>query len=192
MVDNNKELDLISEEISSCTLCPLNCTRNKTVPGVGNTNADIVFLGEAPGEEEDRSGLPFVGRAGQLLTKMIEALGLHRDDVFILNVNKCRPPGNRTPTIEEMSSCLPFLDRQIKLIKPRVIFALGKTAGVGLKLLEPTESLGSKRGIIHQWEGIPVILSYHPSYLLRSPEMKRESWKDLKMLITYITKKEGC
>jgi DNA polymerase len=157
--------------------------------GQGNVDAEVVFVGEAPGEEEDKSGLAFVGRSGQLLTKMIEALKLSRDLVWIGNINKCRPPGNRTPTPEEMATCSPFLVEQLKVIKPKVICALGKTAAVGLGLIRPTDSLGKARGKTHHWNEIPTILTYHPSYLLRSPGEKKKAWEDLQLLVPYVTRR---
>lgn len=187
--ENELQLRQIAKELAGCTRCPLSCGRNTIVMGQGNPCADIVFVGEAPGAEEDKTGLAFVGRSGQLLTKMIEAMGLTRDQVFIANVAKCRPPENRPPTQEEMKTCSPFLLAQLKVIKPKMIVALGKTATVGLGILKPTDSLSPARGKIHSWDGIPVIVTYHPSYLLRSPDEKKKAWADLQMALPYISKK---
>lgn len=190
LMTKEEQLKDITIRIAACQACGLCKDRLLTVPGQGNPNAELVFLAEAPGKEEDLSGLAMVGRCGQLLTKMIIAMGLTREEVFICNVNKCRPPNNRPPTPEEMKACLPFLTEQLNIIRPKVICALGKTAGVGLGLLKPTDSLGTKRGIIHRWNDIPVVLTYHPSYLLRDPNQKKEVWKDLQILLPYITRKE--
>lgn len=184
-----EQLDAIAAKLSGCTRCPLACKRTNIVMGQGNLDAEVVFVGEAPGEEEDKTGLAFVGRSGQLLTKMIEALGLSRDIVWIGNINKCRPPENRTPTPEEMAMCSPFLAEQLNVIKPKVICALGKTAAVGLGALQPTDSLGKARGKLYQWNSIPVVLTYHPSYLLRSPGEKVKAWEDLQLLLPYVTRK---
>lgn len=182
-------LAAIAKRLEGCTRCPLSANRTNIVMGQGNIDAEVAFVGEAPGEEEDKSGLAFVGRSGQLLTKMIEALQLTRDLVWIGNINKCRPPNNRTPTPAEMATCSPFLVEQLNVVKPKVICALGKTAAVGLGLLQATDSLGKARGKIYQWNGIPTVLTYHPSYLLRSPGEKKKAWDDLQLLIPYITRK---
>lgn len=188
--ENDLKLRQIAKELAGCTRCPLSCGRTNIVMGQGNPCADIVFVGEAPGAEEDKTGLAFVGRSGKLLTKMIEAMGLSREQVFIANVAKCRPPENRPPTQEEMKTCSPFLLAQLKVIKPKMIIALGKTATVGLGILKQTDSLSPARGKIHSWDGIPVIVTYHPSYLLRSPDEKKKAWTDLQMAMPYISKKE--
>jgi len=177
-------LAAIAEEVASCTRCGLHATRTKAVPGQGNPAAEILFVGEAPGADEDRSGLAFVGRAGQLLTKMIKAMGFEREEVFIANVLKCRPPGNRDPRPEEAAACLPFLKRQIRLIRPGVIVALG--AHAARNLLGTSESVGRMRGREHVYEGIPLVVTYHPSYLLRSPGEKRKAWDDLKRALRVI------
>lgn len=187
--ENTRKLREIAQKLAGCTRCPLSCERNNIVMGQGDACAEIVFVGEAPGAEEDKSGLAFVGRSGQLLTKMIEAMGLTRDRVFIANVAKCRPPNNRPPTSEEMATCSPFLLEQLRIINPKIIVALGKTAAVGLKLLKQTDSLSPLRGKTHQWNGIPVVVTYHPSYLLRSPNEKSKAWADLQMALPYLTKK---
>lgn len=176
--------------VRDCTRCGLHATRTKTVFGQGSSTADLVFVGEAPGFDEDRQGLAFVGKAGQLLTKMIEAMGLTRDRVFICNVLKCRPPDNRTPAPDEIASCGPYLREQIRLINPRVLVALGAPASQ--TLLGRLEPIGRLRGQFHDYfpsgrdgEGpaIPLMPTYHPAYLLRAPEEKRKSWSDLKQVM---------
>ncbi len=163
--------------ISSCRKCPLGATRTHFVFGSGNPNADLMFIGEAPGEEEDLQGQPFVGRAGQLLTKMIEAMKLRREDVYIANVLKCRPPNNRTPLPSEMEQCKPYLDRQIALIRPKIICALGRVAAQAL--LNTGEGLNRLRGKFHDYHGVKVLVTYHPAALLRNPQWKTQSWDDL-------------
>ena len=173
-------LDVIKAEIGpACTRCKL-CTlgRSQIVFGVGNPRARLMFVGEAPGEEEDKRGEPFVGRAGQLLTKIIEAIGLTRDQVYIANVIKCRPPGNRNPENDEVAACEPFLFRQIDVIQPRVIVPLGKFAAQSLlKTMEPITKL---RGRQFDYRGAVLIPTFHPAYLLRNPSSKREVWEDMK------------
>ena len=153
------------------------------MPGVGNPRPDILFIGEAPGADEDREGIPFVGRAGKLLTKMIEAMGYTRDDIFIANINKCRPPGNRTPTPDEMKTCIPFLKRQIALLQPRVIVAMGATAVSGLVDVPEEEGITKLRGNWMSFEGIDLMPTFHPAYLLRSTSAKRPVWNDLKAVL---------
>ena len=179
------ELARLREEVISCTKCSeLVRGRHSVVFGSGNPEAQLLFVGEAPGAEEDRQGLPFVGPAGQLLTKMINAIGLNREEVFIANVLKCRPPGNRTPKPAEISNCAPYLSKQISIIGPRLICALGTFAAQTiLKTMTPISFL---RGKVHQYEGIPVICTFHPSYLLRSPGEKRKAWEDLKKVRTLL------
>jgi len=160
-----------------CTKCPLAPTRTQVVFGVGDPHADLLFVGEGPGEQEDLTGEPFVGRAGRLLTSLIEGIGLTRAEVYIANVVKCRPPGNRTPTHEEAAACAPYLDRQVDLIGPKLIVALGKTAAT--RLLATEASLASLRGKVHRYRGIPVVVTYHPAYLLRSLPEKAKAWEDL-------------
>ena len=165
--------------VSACTLCELHVTRTQTVFGVGNPRARWMFIGEAPGAEEDRQGEPFVGRAGQLLTSMLNALGFRRDDVYIANVLKCRPPGNRDPKPDEARSCRGYLDRQIELVSPLLIVAVGRIAAQNL--LATDSALARLRGQVHalgerRW---PLIVTYHPAYLLRSPGEKRKAWQDL-------------
>jgi DNA polymerase len=168
----------IERDVIACRRCPLYRTRTKPVPGEGSLNARLVFIGEAPGRDEDMQGRPFVGRAGQLLTKMIEAMGLRREEVYICNVLKDRPPNNRTPEPDEMAACLPFLERQLDLIQPRVICALGSIA---LKaLLGPQMFISTARGRVHDYRGIPLVPTFHPAYLLRNPPAKKLAWADLK------------
>lgn len=172
----------IAEEVSGCKKCTLCATRTRTVPGEGNPEARIVFVGEAPGESEDLQGRPFVGRAGKLLTDIIEkGFKTARTDVFICNVLKCRPPGNRTPAPDEVAKCEPFLIRQLALIQPRVICALGGTAAQ--TLLKTAALVGRLRGSWHNYHGIPLRVTYHPAYLLRNPDSKRECWEDVKEIL---------
>jgi uracil-DNA glycosylase family 4 len=177
---NDDSLDLIRSDIGQdCRRCKL-CTmgRSQIVFGVGNPKARLMFVGEAPGEEEDKRGEPFVGRAGQLLTKIIEAIGLTREQVYIANVIKCRPPGNRNPETDEVEQCEPFLFRQIDVIKPRVIVPLGKFAAQSLlKTMDPITRL---RGRQFDYRGAALIPTFHPAYLLRNPSAKREVWEDMK------------
>lgn len=169
------------QAICNCTLCPLGQTRNKFVYGVGNPNADILFIGEAPGKDEDLQGEPFVGRAGKLLDKILAAIGLTRQDIYIANILKCRPPGNRDPQPDEMKLCMPYLKEQIRLIKPKFICALGRIAAHGL--LDTTTPLGKLRGQWHRFEGIPLIVTYHPAALLRFQQYKRPTWEDMQTLM---------
>ena len=149
--------------------------------GVGNPNADLVFFGEAPGRDEDKQGIPFVGRAGQLLTKIIEAMGLQRDDVYILNTVKCRPPDNRNPLPEEQENCKGFLNRQLALISPKYICCLGSVPSKNL--LETKETIGKLRGVLHEVNGWKVLCTYHPAYLLRNPSAKQFVWEDMQILM---------
>ena len=174
-------LEAVSQAVMECQRCPLALTRNKTVPGAGNPEAKWMFIGEAPGRDEDMRGLPFVGRAGQLLDSIFTALGLDRDQVFIANAVKCRPPGNRDPEENEVRQCKPYLQAQVAMIKPHVIVALGRiSARLLLKVPEQT-SLASLRGRVHSYDetGIPLVVTYHPAYLLRSPDQKQFAWQDL-------------
>ena len=166
----------IGPDCSRCKLCTLG--RRQIVFGVGHPKAPLMFVGEAPGEDEDKQGEPFVGRAGQLLTKIIEAIGLTRDQVYIANVIKCRPPGNRNPEPDEVAACEPFLFRQIETIKPRVIVPLGKFAAQSL--LKTTDPITRLRGREFQYRGTVLIPTFHPAYLLRNPSAKREVWEDMK------------
>jgi DNA polymerase len=173
-------LSAVRQDIGDCTRCKLHgLGRKQIVFGVGNPNADLMFVGEAPGADEDIQGIPFVGRAGQLLTKIIEAIGLTRDDVYIANVIKCRPPQNRNPEPDEVETCEPFLFRQIDIIKPKVIVGLGKFAAQTLlRTLDPISRL---RGRVYDYRGAKLIPTFHPAYLLRNPASKREVWEDMKL-----------
>jgi DNA polymerase len=175
-------LDLIRTEVQGCTCCSdLVACRSRTVFGVGDANAKLMFIGEAPGADEDRQGEPFVGRAGQLLTRIIEACMLRRDDVYIANVLKCRPPGNRTPLPNEVLNCRGYLERQIAIIRPEMICCVGVVAAQ--TILGTTAPIGRLRGKFHNYKGIPVVCTYHPAYLLRNPDAKRFVWDDMKMLM---------
>jgi DNA polymerase len=172
------EWPALKAEVASCTGCPLHAKRNKTVFGVGDENADWLFVGEGPGAEEDAQGEPFVGQAGRLLDSMLAAIKLKRGaNVYIANVVKCRPPGNRNPEQGEALACEPYLHRQIDLIKPKLIIALGKVAAANL--LASDASVASMRGKVHRYRGIPLIVTYHPAYLLRSLPEKAKAWTDL-------------
>ncbi len=165
-------------DVDACTACGLYRGRKKSVPGVGDPNADWLFVGEGPGAEEDAKGEPFVGQAGKLLDSMLAALGLARAaNVYIANVVKCRPPGNRTPEPAEAAACRPYLDRQIALLRPRVIVALGKSAAT--TLLDVDATIGSLRGRVHRYDGVPLVVTYHPAYLLRNLPDKAKAWEDL-------------
>jgi uracil-DNA glycosylase len=170
----------LRERIAGCTRCALSATRTQTVFGVGNPEADWLVVGEAPGAEEDRQGEPFVGRAGQLLNSMLRAIGLAREQVFIANVLKCRPPGNRDPSPQEVAECLPYLERQIALIKPKIMLAVGRIASQAL--LHTDVPLGRLRQQVHAFGAsrVPLVVTYHPAYLLRTPADKRKAWEDLK------------
>lgn len=172
-------LDEIAKVVASCTRCPLYASATNPVPGTGNPDADFMVVGEAPGANEDAQGVPFVGQAGQLLTKIIEAINLKREDVFIVNVLKHRPPGNRNPLPEEVTACSPYLVRQIELVKPKVILALGTFAAQ--TLLETKLGIGKLRGQIHRYYGVPLIVTYHPAALLRNPSWKRPTWEDVQL-----------
>jgi uracil-DNA glycosylase family 4 len=172
-----KTLEQLEGLINQCTACKLHEGRNKFVFGSGNPNADVMVVGEGPGAEEDKQGLPFVGRAGKLLTDILKAIKFERDDVFIANIVKCRPPDNRTPLPDEMETCLPYLKKQIEIIKPKVILCLGLTAAKGL--LKKRDSLTSMRGKVFEFENIKVMVTYHPAALLRNPNWKRPCWEDL-------------
>jgi DNA polymerase len=176
-----RTLEQVREELGDCQRCKLAGTRRNIVFGNGDPHAPLVFIGEAPGEEEDRRGLPFVGKAGQLLDKMIEAMGWTRDSVWVGNTLKCRPPGNRNPEPDETAACEPFLTLQLEAIRPRMIVTLGKPAAQ--LLLRSTAPISALRGKFHDWRGIPVMPTFHPAFLLRSPERKRDTWDDLKQVI---------
>jgi uracil-DNA glycosylase len=171
----------IREDIGDCTRCKLHKGRNKIVFGDGNPKAELVFIGEGPGADEDAQGLPFVGRAGKLLTQMIEAMGLQRRDVYICNVVKCRPPENRAPEPDEVTTCSPYLLRQIDVIKPKVIVCLGAVAAK--TLLETARGISQFRGQWLEWRGHKLMATYHPAYLLRNPNAKGEVWKDLQKVM---------
>ena len=172
-------LEVIREDIGDCTRCALHKGRNTIVFGVGNPAARLMFVGEGPGADEDAQGLPFVGRAGQLLNNMIAAMGLKREDCYIANVVKCRPPGNRTPEPDEANTCSPFLFRQIDAVRPQVIVALGATAAT--YLLGQRQPLAGLRGRVHAFRGTSLIVTYHPAFLLRDPRQKKEAWADLQI-----------
>lgn len=173
------ELQALRAEVAACRRCKLCEGRTQTVFGEGNPTPDVLFVGEAPGAQEDRTGRPFVGPAGQLLDRILSgAMGLQRGDVFIANVNKCRPPGNRNPEPDEVAACLPFLRRQVALLRPRVIVCLGRVAAHNL--LGTTEPMRALRGRDLAYEGIPVVVTWHPAFLLRDPSHKRETWDDVK------------
>lgn len=169
----------LETRVAGCLLCELHVTRNRTVFGVGDRAADWMIIGEAPGAEEDRQGEPFVGRAGLLLNEMLFAIGLGREAVYIANILKCRPPGNRDPRPDEVLCCEPYLRRQVALVNPRIILAVGRVAAQNL--LKSERKVGELRGRIHRYAdtGIPLVVTYHPAYLLRSPRDKRKAWQDL-------------
>jgi len=180
-------LDALRAEIGpQCTRCKLHTLgRTQVVFGVGNPDADLMFVGEAPGGDEDIQGIPFVGRAGQLLTKMIQAINLERDQVYIANVIKCRPPGNRNPEPDEVETCEPFLFQQIDAVRPRVIVALGSFAAKAL--LRSNDSISRLRGRVYDFRGAKLVPTFHPAFLLRSPERKRDAWEDLKRARALLT-----
>lgn len=170
-------LQEMDAQICTCMKCALGKTRTRFVFGVGNPSATLMLIGEAPGADEDAQGEPFVGRAGQLLNKILEAINFKREDVYICNILKCRPPNNRKPQTEEVEQCIPYLRKQIQLVKPKVILCLGLTAAENL--LGTTESLGRLRGRVMKYEGIPLMVTYHPAALLRNPNWKRPTWEDV-------------
>jgi DNA polymerase len=176
--------EALEAELADCKRCALCKTRQKVVFGTGNRNAELMFIGEGPGAEEDKTGLPFVGRAGQLLTKMIEAMHYKREDVFIANVVKCRPPENRDPFQNEVDACIGFLHRQIRLVKPKVIVALGTVSVIHLLKLD--SKISKLRGFFKEYEGIKVMPTYHPAYLLRNETKKRDVWEDLKKVMAVL------
>lgn len=177
--DRESALRLIREDIGDCTRCALHKCRNKIVFADGDANARLMFVGEGPGADEDAQGLPFVGRAGQLLNNMISAMGLKREEVYIANVVKCRPPQNRTPEPDEANTCSPFLFRQIDVVRPEVIVALGATAAT--YLLGQRQPLAGLRGRVHAFRSSKLIVTYHPAFLLRDPRQKKEAWADLQI-----------
>lgn len=188
-VQNEGRLHALATRMAGCEKCGLSKGRTKLVFGQGDAAAELVFVGEGPGYHEDMQGLAFVGPSGALLTKMINAMGYLREEVFICNVVKCRPPRNRNPQPDEMGTCLPFLREQLEIIRPKVICALGKTAAVGLGLIGPDSSLERNRGKLLEWEGIPTVLTYHPAYLLRTPAEKRKAWADLQLTFPHLERR---
>jgi len=184
LTPSNETFEAIHCEIGPCTRCPLHEQRTNVVHTEGNRKARLMFVGEAPGADEDAQARPFVGRAGQLLTKIIEAIGLKREEVLIGNVNRCRPPGNRAPTAEEASTCKPYLLREIAIVQPQVIVVLGNTAMKNL--LDTREGITRLRGTFQDYKGIKVMPTFHPAYLLRDPSKKRETWEDLKKVRDYL------
>lgn len=184
--DKGVALEPLEAEVAGCKLCGLCEGRTNTVFGVGDPGARLLFVGEGPGRDEDLAGEPFVGKAGQLLNDIIsKGMGLEREQVYIANIVKCRPPENRNPAVEEIAACMPYLRRQIEIIQPEVICALG---GVAAKaLLSSESSVGSLRGEFHDYDGIPVRVTYHPAYLLRSPHEKRKTWQDIKAVMARLS-----
>jgi uracil-DNA glycosylase family 4 len=172
-------LEALAEVVCSCTLCPLSTTRTRAVPGEGNHRAALMVIGEGPGETEDLTGRPFVGRAGELLDRMLLAIEIPRAEAYIANVVKCRPPRNRVPLPDERAACMPYLQRQIALVRPRVLLALGGTAAEAM--LGAKASLGALRNKVHHWNGIPLVVTYHPAALLRNPNWKRPAWDDVRI-----------
>ena len=184
LAERRRALTVLAEEVAGCDLCPeLFPTRTQTVFGVGPIDPDVAFVGEAPGADEDRTGEPFVGRAGQLLTRIINGSGFTREEVYIFNTIKCRPPGNRTPTPDECANCRPFFDRQFDLVRPKHLVALGGTAAKAL--LNTSTGITRLRGKVYDFRGVPLICTFHPSALLRddSGRMKRDVWEDMKLLL---------
>jgi DNA polymerase len=181
----------LESRVASCVLCDLHATRTNTVCGAGNRHADWMVIGEAPGADEDKQGEPFVGRAGELLTAMLQAIGLKREQVYITNILKCRPPQNRDPRPDEVQCCLPYLRRQIELVQPKVILAIGRVAAQNL--VERDEPMKAMRGQRFEYDdtGIPVVVTYHPAYLLRSPGEKRKAWQDLQFAMRLYAEQTG-
>ena len=190
--NRDEKLTTLAQEVSACTRCQeLAESRTQTVFGVGNPQARLCFLGEAPGADEDRQGEPFVGRAGKLLTDIIEkGMGLNRSDVYILNILKCRPPGNRNPLPEEAGNCRRFLDQQLAIIQPDFICCLGAVAAQNL--LDCTTPIGKLRGVLHDYLGIRVVCTYHPAYLLRNPPAKKSTWEDIQLLLDAMNIRKPC
>ena len=175
-----ESIEDLNARICTCLKCPLGHTRTKFVFGVGNPHASLMLIGEAPGADEDVQGEPFVGRAGQLLNKILEAIHFKREEVYICNILKCRPPNNRTPQPEEVEQCLPYLQKQVDLVKPSVILCLGLVAAENL--LDTRESLSRLRGHVLSYRGVPVMVTYHPAALLRNPQWKKPAWEDVQAL----------
>lgn len=180
-------MEELMAEVAGCSRCRLSQGRNKLVFGAGNPASGILFVGEGPGATEDMQGVPFVGRAGELLDRILEAIGLDRRSVYIANVVKCRPPANRVPAPDEVEACLPVLLRQIEIMKPGVIVALGASAASAL--VATGRAIGALRGVMHRFRGIPVMVTYHPAALLRSPALKRPVWEDMKRLSALLKEK---
>lgn len=174
-----ENLDEVAAAIAACRKCFLCEGRTHTVPGEGSPSAGLMFVGEGPGQVEDETGRPFVGRAGELLNQIIQSVGLKREEVFIANAVKCRPPGNRKPLPDEIAACMPYLERQIELLRPRVLVALGATAAEAL--LQVRRSLADLRGRVHSYRGIPLVVTYHPAALLRNPNWKKPTWDDIRI-----------
>ncbi|MEX0878470.1 MAG: uracil-DNA glycosylase [Thermoanaerobaculia bacterium] len=181
------DLPALARFLAGCPRCKLSMSRTNIVVGQGSPKAELMFVGEAPGRDEDEQGLAFVGRAGQLLTKIIEAIGMKREDVFIANALKCRPPNNRNPEPDEVASCRPFLEEQIRLISPKVIVTLGTFAAQAL--LETDEPIGRMRGRWREARGVKVMPTFHPAFLLRSPERKKDVWEDMKLVRDFLAEK---
>lgn len=188
-VEPEKTFETLCAQVAGCTKCSLSKTRKNVVFGDGTPSARLVFVGEAPGADEDEQGLPFVGRAGQLLTNIIKAMGLQRSEVYICNILKCRPPGNRNPLPDEIRLCEPFLKEQIRMISPQIICALGSFAA---KTLLKTETpITALRGRFHHYEGIKLMPTYHPAYLLRNPPAKKQVWEDIQLIMKELGLREG-
>ncbi|MBK9154069.1 MAG: uracil-DNA glycosylase [Chloracidobacterium sp.] len=186
--ETSETIESIRAEIGDCTRCSLHkLGRKQIVHSTGNFNADLMFVGEAPGGDEDEQGFPFVGRAGQLLTKIIEGIGLKREEVFIGNINRCRPPGNRAPEPDETAACRPFILKEIAVVKPKVIVVLGATAAHNL--LQVKTPISKLRGSFHDYFGVKVMPTFHPAYLLRDPNKKREVWEDMKKVRDFLNSK---
>lgn len=187
LADTADTIESIRAEIGDCSRCQLHALgRRQIVHSTGNFSADLMFVGEAPGADEDEQGFPFVGRAGQLLTKIIESIGMKREDVFIGNINRCRPPGNRAPEPDETAACRPFILREVAVVKPKVIVVLGATAAHNL--LQVKTPISKLRGNFHDYFGVKVMPTFHPAYLLRDPHKKREVWEDMKIVRDYLNK----
>jgi len=184
------DLESFNQQINSCQSCPLGATRTKFVFGAGNPHADLMFVGEAPGEREDLEGIPFVGRAGKLLDDILQAINLSRDEVYIANVLKCRPPKNRDPKPAEIEQCEPYLLQQIELIKPKLLVALGRISAT--TLLRTKDSLTAMRGQIFDYHGTDMLVTYHPAALLRNPNWKRPAWEDFKQIRDLYLHKKGA
>ena len=184
--ETSETIEAIRADIGNCTRCPLHEGRTQIVHSTGNLQSDLMFVGEAPGADEDAQGIPFVGRSGQLLNKIIESIGLKREDVFVGNINRCRPPGNRAPTLPEARTCKPFLLREISVVRPKVIVVMGNTACQNL--LETKVGISKIRGEFQDYFGVSVMPTFHPAYLLRDPTKKREVWEDMKKVRDFLNK----